>query len=52
MYNFSFRKAGIAAFAVTCLSAASVAAEAPKPTEILFDRPHIAAVAPGTDLVY
>jgi hypothetical protein len=52
MSNFSFRKAGLAAFAVICLSAASVAAEAPKPTEILFDRPHIAAVAPGTELVY
>ncbi|SFV38601.1 hypothetical protein [Hyphomicrobium facile] len=52
MFTFPFRTAGLAAFAVTCLSAASVAAEAPKPAEILFDRPHIAAVAPGTDLVY
>ncbi len=53
MFKFSFRSATLAAFAVTCLSAAGAyAEEAPKPTEILFNRPHIAAVAPGTDLVY
>lgn len=52
MSNFSYRKAGLTAFAVICLSAASAAGETPKPTEILFDRPHIAAVAPGTELVY
>ena len=47
------RKAAFAALAVTCLSAAgAVAEEVPKPTDILFDRPHIASVAPGTSLVY
>lgn len=53
MSKISFRRAGIAAFAVICLGAlGATAAETPKLTEILFDRPHIAAIAPGTDLVY
>ncbi|MET1047827.1 MAG: hypothetical protein ABWX70_14215, partial [Hyphomicrobium sp.] len=47
-----FRKAGVVAVAAVSLSAASTAAETPKPAEILFERPHIAAVAPGTNLVY
>ncbi len=52
MFKFSFRKAGFIAFAAISLSAASAAGETPKPTEILFGRPHIASVAPGTELVY
>ncbi|HET6388002.1 hypothetical protein [Hyphomicrobium sp.] len=53
MSKLSIRKAALAAFAVTCFSAFGAAAEdTPKPTEILFNRPHIASVAPGTDLVY
>lgn len=53
MLKFSFRKAGLAAFAVACFGVVNaVAEEAPKPTEILFERPHIASVAPGTNLVY
>lgn len=49
--NF-FRNAGLLAVAAVGLSAASAAAETPKAAEILFERPHIASVAPGTDLVY
>jgi hypothetical protein len=53
MLKFSFRKPAMAVFAATCLSAAGLAAEdVPKPTDLLFDRPHIASVAPGTNLVY
>lgn len=53
MLKFSFRKVGFAAFAASLLCAAGAAAdELPKPTEILFERPHIASVAPGTNLVY
>lgn len=53
MPKFSFRKIGFAALAVTCLTAAgAVAEDMPKPTDILFERPHIASVAPGTNLVY
>lgn len=52
MSKFSFRKAGFTAFAVISLSAASAAGETPKPADILFGRPHIASVAPGTELVY
>ncbi len=52
MSMFSFRKAGLTAFAVICLSAAGAAGETPKPTEILFERPHIASVPAGTELVY
>ncbi len=52
MFKFSFRKAGFIAFAAISFSAASAAGETPKPTEILFGRPHIASVAPGTELVY
>jgi hypothetical protein len=52
MSKFFFRKAALSAFAVICLSAASAAEETPKPTEILFNRPHIASIAPGTELVY
>ncbi len=52
MTNFLFRQFGLAAFAMTCLSTASIAVETPKPADILFERPHIASVAPGTDLVY
>ncbi|WP_045836318.1 hypothetical protein [Hyphomicrobium sp. 99] len=53
MPQISFRRASLAAFAVVCLGAVgAVAADIPKPTEVLFERPHIAAVTPGTDLVY
>lgn len=53
MLKFCFRKSALAAFAVTVLSAGAVAADdLPKPTDILFERPHIATVAPGTNLVY
>lgn len=47
-----FRKAAVAAFAVTCLSVAASAADAPKPSDILFETPHIGSVAAGTALVY
>ncbi len=47
-----FRKTRLLVVAVVSLSAASAAAETPKPAEILFERPHIASVAPGTNLVY
>src|SRR5215470_4701582 len=52
MSKHLFRKSGFFAVAAVSLSAASVAAETPKPTDILFERPHIASVAPGTNLVY
>ncbi|MFT3730707.1 MAG: hypothetical protein QM780_04665 [Hyphomicrobium sp.] len=52
MPTFSFRVAGLSVVAATCISGASMATEAPKPTDILFERPHIASVAPGTNLVY
>jgi hypothetical protein len=52
MPKFSLRNVGLAAFAITALSAAGAAAEIPKPTDILFDRPHIASVPVGTELVY
>jgi hypothetical protein len=52
MPTFSFRKVVFTAFAATCLSASSSAAETPKAAEILFERPHIASVAPGSELVY
>jgi hypothetical protein len=52
MSNFSLRGVGFAALAMICLSAAGAAGETPKPAEILFDRPHIASVAAGTELVY
>ncbi|CCB65114.1 MULTISPECIES: hypothetical protein [unclassified Hyphomicrobium] len=53
MSKFSFRYAGLAALAVMCMASASVSAEeTPKPADILFERPHIASVAPGTNLVY
>ena len=52
MSKFSFRMAGLLALATTCASISGVAAETPKPADILFERPHIASVAPGTELVY
>ena len=48
----SFRGIVLAALMATSMSAPSSAADVPKPTDILFDRPHIASVAPGTNLVY
>ena len=41
-----------AAAAALALATTSVAAEVPKPNEILFGKPHIASIAPGTALVY
>lgn len=52
MSKHSFRMAGLLALATTCASVAGAAAETPKPTDILFERPHLASVAPGTELVY
>jgi hypothetical protein len=52
MSKFFFRKAGLTAFAALSLSAVTAAGETPKPSDILFNRPHIASVAPGTELVY
>jgi hypothetical protein len=52
MSKFSIRGIGLAELAMICLSAAGAAGETPKPAELLFDRPHIASVAAGTELVY
>jgi hypothetical protein len=52
MTHFFLRGVVLAALAVTSMSAQSSAADTPKPTDILFERPHIASVAPGTNLVY
>jgi len=53
MLKVSFRKVGLAASAAILLSFVGASAdETPKPTDILFERPHIASVAPGTNLVY
>jgi hypothetical protein len=52
MSTFSLRKFVIAAVAVTSMSAHGQAADTPKAADILFERPHIASVVPGTNLVY
>jgi hypothetical protein len=52
MSKYPFRAAGLVAFALICASAAGAAGETPKATDILFERPHIAAITPGTELVY
>ena len=52
MSNTLIRIAGLLAAATICANAASAAAETPKPTDILFEQPHIASIAAGTELVY
>jgi hypothetical protein len=52
MSHVSFRRIVFAALAVMSMTAQSSAADVPKATDILFERPHIASVAPGTNLVY
>jgi hypothetical protein len=53
MLKFTLRKAGLSAFAAALLSVSgAMADDLPKPTDALFNRPHIASVAAGTALVY
>jgi len=52
MFRYPLRQAGLAAFAMVFASAAGAAGDMPKPTDILFERPHIASIAAGTELVY
>lgn len=42
----------IFALALTTLAAAGATAEMPKVADILFERPHIGAITPGTELLY
>jgi len=51
MLRHCLRMAGLLAFATICTSAAN-AAETPKVADVLFERPHIASVPAGTELVY
>ena len=52
MSKYTIRMAGLLAAATICANAASAAAETPKPTDVLFQQPHIASIAAGTELVY
>ena len=52
MSKYTIRIAGLLAAATICANATSAAAEAPKPTDVLFQQPHIASIAAGTELVY
>lgn len=52
MLKFSFRIAPMIGIALVCAGAGGAAGETPKPADILFERPHIASIAPGTELVY
>jgi hypothetical protein len=52
MSKSSLLAAGLAVLSTVCFSAFSAAGDTPKASEILFDRPHIAAVAAGTTLDY
>jgi hypothetical protein len=48
----NFCSVAIVAVACAFLSSPAAAADAPKPTDILFETPHISAVSAGTALVY
>ncbi len=52
MSKSSLLAVSLAALSTLSFSALGAAGDTPKPTEILFDRPHIASVAPGTTLDY
>jgi hypothetical protein len=52
MFKASLRAIALSALAMTCVSAAGLAADTPKPAQVLFESPHIASVPAGTKLVY